>query len=95
MPNASLIKRLDFGFAFFLSIFSGGRLHIGLKNYMGKTSAEFEFYAKFWVDMSNFTGGKFFFMLFVKNLTFAKDFLRIWSWRREGGGGAGGGGGDF
>ena len=63
LPNASLIKRLVFGLAFFLSLFlsiSGGRLHIDLKNYMGKTSAEFEFYAKFWVDMSNFTGGNFF-----------------------------------
>ena len=45
--------------------------------------------------MSNFTGGKFFKMLLVKNLNFAKGFLRIWSWRREGGGGPGGGGGDF
>ena len=34
-------------------------------------------------------------MVFVENLNFTKDLLRIWSWRREGGGGAGGGGGEF
>ena len=55
MPDASLIKRLDFGLAFSLS-FCGGGVHIGLTNLLSKTSCEFEFYAKFSVDMSNFIG---------------------------------------
>ena len=60
MPDASLIKRLFSGGVLLVLLVLRGRLHIDLKNLLGKTSREFEFYAKFWVYRSNFTGEKFF-----------------------------------
>ena len=50
------------------------------KKLLGKMSAVFELYAKFWVGMSKFIGEKNRQLIFVKNLTFVKGFLRIWSW---------------